>query len=89
MNMNTKQDIFQAVRRTASKEGVGAKYVRTYEKLETPYMKMLAHPEVCDEVKTSLRAQYEKLNPLVLKRKLDMITSLIVKKQREFGTSKD
>lgn len=80
---------FQVVRRTASKKRVGAKYVRTYEVPMTPYAKMLAHPEVGDDVKTALRAQHEKLNPLVLKRKIDMITSLIVKKQREFGTPKD
>jgi hypothetical protein len=47
---------FQAVRRTLSKERVGAKYKRTYEKVpKTPYQRMLEHSDILDTVKAQLR----------------------------------
>lgn len=76
---------FQAVRRTLAKERVGAKYRRTYEKIgKTPYTRMLENPDVSEEVKQKLREEHEKLNPLVLKRKIDTITGRIMKKQRDY-----
>lgn len=77
---------FQTVRRTLSKERVGAKYVRTYEKVpQTPYQRMLYHKDVSDEVKERLRAEHERLNPLGLKEKIDTLVTKIIKKQRDFA----
>lgn len=76
---------FQAVRRTLSKERVGAKYRRTYEKIaKTPYQRMLEHKDVSPEVKEKLRDEHEQLNPLVLKKKLDTLMTKIMKKQRNY-----
>ena len=62
---------FQAVRRTLTKERVGAKYKRTYEKIaRTPYTRMLEHSDVTESVKKKLREEHAKLNPLVLKKKI-------------------
>lgn len=74
---------FQPVRRTLSKKRVGAKYVRTYEKrAKTPYQRMLEHEDVPDTAKEKLRAEHEKLNPLVLKKKIDTLISKIMKMQK-------
>ena len=74
---------FQAVRRTETKERIGAKYKRTYEKVaKTAYTRMLEHPVVSDAVKERLRADHEKLNPLLLKRELDRLIGKILKVQK-------
>lgn len=73
---------FRVVRRTVSKERVGAKYVRRYEKqAKTPYQRVLEHPLVPDDVKQRLRAEHETLNPLLLKRKLDTLKAKIFSMQ--------
>ena len=80
---------FQTVRRTRSKERVGAKYVRTYEKIaKTPYQRMIEHPVVPDTVREKLRTEHAPLNPLVLKKSIDTLTAKIMRKQRDFGNLK-
>lgn len=74
---------FQAVRRTETKERVGAKYKRTYEKVaKTPYRRMLEHDAVSEAVKEKLRAEHETLNPLLLKKELDRLIAKILKLQK-------
>lgn len=74
---------FQAVRRTLSKERVCAKYRRTYEKVpKTPYERMLEHSFVSESAKEKLRAQHAELNPLILKRKIDMLTAQILQTRK-------
>lgn len=69
---------FQAVRRTVEKRRVGAKYLRTYEKVaKTPYQRMLEHPGVCEKIKQGLQSKHEGLNPLLLKEKIDNLLSKI------------
>lgn len=76
---------FQTVRRTESKERVGAKYVRTYEKIPlTPYQRMMAHSKV-GEVKSLLKRKHESLNPLLLKQKLDTLYAKIMRQVRDHG----
>lgn len=74
---------FRAVRRMASKERVGAKYVRTYEPVpSTPYQRVLLHPKVTEEVKAKLRAEHAMLNPLLLKKRIDTLQLKIHDMQR-------
>jgi hypothetical protein len=74
---------FQTVRRTLSKERIGAKYKRTYEKIaKTPYERMCEHPAVSGDIKEKMRVEHERLNPLVLKKKIDTIIVKIMRKQR-------
>lgn len=71
---------FQTVRRTLSKERVGAKYRRMYEKTpKTPYRRMMEHGAVTKETKEKLRAEHAKLNPLILKKQIDRLTTRILK----------
>jgi len=74
---------FQTVRRTLTKERIGAKYRRTYEKIpKTPYQRMLEHKDVSEEVKEKLREEHAKLNPLILKKEIDRIRAKLVKARK-------
>ena len=69
---------FKPVRRMLAKERVGAKYRRVYEKIaKTPYQRVLEHPVVSEEIKKRLRIERETLNPLILKRKIDVLRKKI------------
>lgn len=71
---------WKAVKRMTSRERVGAKYVRRYEKkAKTPYHRVLEREDVSDDVKQKLREQHAILNPLVLKQKIDTLVSTILK----------
>ena len=74
---------FMPVRRTLSKRRVGAKYVRTYEKVaQTPYTRLMEHPAIENTVKAKVRAHHETLNPLRLKREIDAMITTIMKINR-------
>lgn len=78
---------FQAVRRTLSKERVGAKCKRKYEKrAKTPYERMLEHTSVSEEAKEKLRMEHAKLNPLLLKQEVDRLTAKVMKVQKTAAT---
>jgi len=62
---------WKASRRMISKERIGAKYVRKYEKIaQTPYQRVLAHTDITADVKEKLRKQHDTLNPLLLLKKI-------------------
>jgi hypothetical protein len=74
---------FIPVRRTLSKVRVGAKYVRAYEATPlTPYQRVLAHLDVDETAKSRLRTEHESLNPLTLKRKIDMLKAEVYSLQK-------
>lgn len=78
---------FVAVRRQTSRERVGARYVRTYEKTAaTPYQRILDHPAVAEGDKDKLRAEHGKLNPLLLKREVDRRVKKLYDTQKTFGS---
>lgn len=63
---------FVASKRIVSKERIGAKWkVMREQKSFTPYRRVMARHEVSDEIKMKLRAEHERLNPLVMKREID------------------
>jgi len=57
---------FQAVRRCIKRERVGARYVRIYDRPQTPYERALIHPLVPEEAKANLRTTHATLNPVTL-----------------------
>ncbi len=62
-----------------SKERVGAKYVRKYEKIaQTPYQRVLAHKDVTEDAKEKLRREHETLNPLLLLKKIATLKKKIM-----------
>lgn len=79
----TYRNHFRPVRRMVSKERIGSKWKRRYEKVaQTPYARVLAQKNVPTDVKAKLCTEHEKLNPVVLKRKLDTLKEELGKKLR-------
>lgn len=73
---------FKAVRRQISKERVGSKYIRKYEKVaKTPYRRVLEHPAIDESVKEKLRREHATLNPLLLKREMDRLLAVVNEQQ--------
>jgi len=74
---------FQAVRRTLSKERVGAKYKRIFEKAaRTPYQRLMSCTDIDQKIKKTIKLEHELLNPLLLKEKLDHLKKKIFDFQR-------
>jgi len=74
---------FKPVRRMIEKERIGAKYRRVYEKVaKTPYQRVLEHPAISEEMKKRLHVEHATLNPLVLKRKIDVLRKKIYDMQK-------
>jgi hypothetical protein len=72
---------FLPVRRMVSKERVGAKWKRTFEKeARTPYERVLQGATIPEHDKAALRAVHETLNPLHLRRELDTLKAELLKK---------
>ncbi|MBI5449332.1 hypothetical protein HY948_03380 [Candidatus Gottesmanbacteria bacterium] len=62
---------WKAVRRMTSKERIGAKYKRVYEKrATTPYERVLAREDISEDAKEKLREKHGILNPLSLLKKI-------------------
>lgn len=63
---------FIASRRIIAKERVGAKWrVARERRALTPYERVLLREDVSAETKKALRAEHERLSPLILKREID------------------
>lgn len=61
---------------------VGSKYVRKYDKAKTAYKRVLENKDISQEIKDKLTLEHSQLNPLLLKRKLDMMIEQIFKINR-------
>lgn len=75
---------FVSVRKCVEKVRIGARYKRVYDTAKTPYRRVRDHQDVDETVKVRLRKEHEKLNPLVLKKKVDTLISKIMKLQRDY-----
>jgi len=72
---------FRPVKRMLTKERRGARWHRTFEKVsQTPYLRVLEHPAISQEVKDKLKEEHDSLNPLELKRKLDTLKAVLSRK---------
>ena len=77
---------FVAVRRQTFKERLNSKYKRAYEKVaRTPYQRILEHKQTSEGIKTKLRAEHEKLNPLILKQEIDRRLRKLYDTQKRYG----
>jgi hypothetical protein len=55
------------------KTRIGSRVKKTYDQPATPYLRVLRNPDISEEKKTSLRQQYEQLNPAHLKRTINKL----------------
>ena len=72
-------NFFQPVRKLIKKERIGSKITKTYDEAKTPYRRVLASPDIEDEVKVKLRKEYGMLNPAELKRKITKLQDKLLK----------
>lgn len=61
------------------KERVRSRTIRRYDEAQTAYERVLAHPDIQNEVKERLRQKYATLNPKILKQKCDRIKEKLFK----------
>ena len=70
-----------------SKERVGSKIKRKYDKPQTPYERILAREEVEDSVKQGFIKTFDDLNPFELRRRIDKKLSLLVSLAQKKGAA--
>lgn len=61
---------FQPIRKLESKERIGARVRKRYDRAQTPYQRLLAKGILTPEKAAALRANYERLNPITLRAQL-------------------
>lgn len=66
-----------------SKERVGSKYKRVYDKAQTAYARVLAHPNISEKVKDKLTQRYARLNPKTLKENIERLQQELLSSYRE------
>jgi hypothetical protein len=72
-------NFFQPTMKLKSKERVGSKVIKRYDRAQTPYQRVLAASQVSEAEKQRLRAKYKTLNPAALKRKLMRLQERLMK----------
>jgi hypothetical protein len=72
-------NFFQPTMKLISKERVGSKVTKRYDRAQTPYQRVLAARKVSKAAKEGLRAKYQPLNPAALKRKLMRLQDQLLK----------
>jgi len=72
-------NFFQPVRKLIKKERIGSKVIKKYDEAKTPYRRVLASPDIEDEIKMKLRKEYDMLNPAELKRKITKLQNKLLK----------
>jgi hypothetical protein len=78
---------FAASRRTVSKERVGARWKIIREKQsKTPYARVLERSDIDESVKTKLRQEHRKLNPLEMKNEIDRRLQIVFALQKHHGS---
>ena len=60
-------------------------YKRVYDRVRTPYQRALDREDIDRTVKDHLTAQYESLNPKLLRDRIQAVTSKLERTQRELG----
>ena len=60
-------------------------YKRIYDSPKTPYQRVVERGDISQSIKDNLTAQYETLNPKVLRDRIQALTSKLERTQRELG----
>ena len=68
---NLLRDHFHPTFKLQRKEKHGCRYIRRYETPRTPYQRLLASPQLLPLAKHQLKAEHQKLNPFLLKKKVE------------------
>jgi hypothetical protein len=60
---------------------INSRYIRKYDKAQTAYQRVLAHPKIAEKTKELLKQKYATLNPKILKQKSDRLISKLYAKK--------
>jgi len=72
-------NFFQPVMKLIRKEREGARIRRKYDTAQTPYQRVLENEYICEELKERLRKEYDKLNPMELRREMIRLQNKLFK----------
>jgi hypothetical protein len=78
-------NFFVPVMKLKEKVRHGSKVTRRYDEPQTPYKRVLAHPQIPEQVKINLTRQYESLNVVELKRVLNRLQQALFRSAIEAG----
>ena len=70
---------FQPVMKLVSRERNGAKVKKKHDEPRTPYQRLMEMPDISQEIKKRLKAEYATLNPAQLKREIAELQGKILK----------
>lgn len=71
-------NFFQPVMKLVSKNRIGSKVKKRYDKAQTPYRRVLASPYVSEDAKNWLRKEFVRLNPAELKRQMTKLQKKLI-----------
>ena len=72
-------NFFQPVRKSVRKERIGSRIKKRYDVSQTPFRRVLAFPDISEEIKMKLERQYVMLNPVELKREITRLQNQLYK----------
>ena len=72
-------NFFQPVRKLVKKVRTGSRIKKQYDVAQTPYRRVLACPDISEEIKMKLQRQYDMLNPAELKRQITMLQNELLR----------
>jgi hypothetical protein len=78
-------NFFEPVMKLREKVRHGSKLTRRYDEPQTPYRRVLAHPQTSQEVKDALTRQYESINLIELRRVLTRLQQALFRSAIEAG----
>jgi hypothetical protein len=78
-------NFFQPVMKLKEKIRTGSHLTRRYDEPQSPYARLLAHPDIDPQRKEALRQQYHKLNVITLKAEISRIQAELFRLAREAG----
>lgn len=73
---------FVPSKKLLEKVRIGSRYKRKYDKAKTAYARVLEHREISQEIKDKITMEHHRLNPLIMKRKIDMMIEKIFRLNR-------
>jgi hypothetical protein len=78
-------NFFLPVMRLKEKVRNGSKVTRRYDAPQTPYHRLLVHPHLDSKAKSALQTQYEQLNLVQLKSRLDSLQAQLFQSAIQAG----
>lgn len=70
---------FQPVQKLVSKTRVGSRVTKKYDRARTPFRRVLESGHIDDKIKARLKAQYDSLNPVKLKKNISRLQDKLLK----------